>query len=595
MNSNIGKSQRGFIYLLFLGIISVVLFLGFSLFNTKGEPREAVVALSMLQSGDWVSPINNGVDIAYKPPFFHWCVALCSLFTGCVTEFTARFPSAIATIAMVLTAYCYMLRNRVDGRLALLSGMITLTAFEVHRASMACRVDMMLSALMVMAVYSFHCWYVSRGKWHLLLTVLLLSGAFLTKGPVGALLPCMVMGVYMLVRGERFFSAFFKCVAVVLASCILPLCWYYAAYLERGDAFLYLVYEENVLRFTGKMVYSSHEAPAIYNVMTMITGFLPYTLFILFSLFVVLRRRYRLPENIRQVAAGVWHRFRGMSDQDLLSLISAVLIFVFYCIPKSKRSVYLLPVYPFAAYYIARYILWVTGRHRSVATAYGWLLSAIAVVLPVLVLVIKTGVVPHSIFHGKHAAENVAFLMSLETMPIGLLVVLLTIIILLAVFFFVRARRRSDAYVLCYSLCGLVFSIYLMLDGVVLPRVLNVKSDYYVATEIDRLIPSGEKIWDYRSDWKPGDRNRMHQFSVNFYLNDRVVPLDLHRPKCGYMIMGDEDYDAFRKSFPQYRLDKVRRFDHRSCDDKRRLTLYRFERIAGFDQEKQVDRLYACR
>lgn len=71
MNSNIGKSQRGFIYLLFLGIISVVLFLGFSLFNTKGEPREAVVALSMLQSGDWVSPINNGVDIAYKPPFFH--------------------------------------------------------------------------------------------------------------------------------------------------------------------------------------------------------------------------------------------------------------------------------------------------------------------------------------------------------------------------------------------------------------------------------------------------------------------------------------------------------------------------------------------
>lgn len=153
MNSNIGKSHRGFIYLLFLGIISVVLFLGFSLFNTKGEPREAVVALSMLQSGDWVSPINNGVDIAYKPPFFHWCVALCSLFTGCVTEFTARFPSAIATIAMVLTAYCYMLRNRVDGRLAFLSGMITLTAFEVHRASMACRVDMMLSALMVMAVY----------------------------------------------------------------------------------------------------------------------------------------------------------------------------------------------------------------------------------------------------------------------------------------------------------------------------------------------------------------------------------------------------------------------------------------------------------
>ena len=98
----------------------------------------------------------------------------------------------------------------------------------------------------------------------------------------------------------------------------------------------------------------------------MITGFLPYTLFIVFSLFVVLRRRYRLPDNIRQAAADVWHRFRGMSAQDLLSLISAVLIFVFYCIPKSKRSVYLLPCYPFMAMLMAQYIVWLMSNKKDV-------------------------------------------------------------------------------------------------------------------------------------------------------------------------------------------------------------------------------------
>lgn len=195
MNLLENRQRLLFWLLAVLSVASLLLFLGSSLFNTKGEPREAIVALSMLQSGDWVSPVNNGVDIAYKPPFFHWCIALCSLLMGRVTEFTARFPSAFATIVMLLSSYCYMLKNKVDPRLAFLTGLITMTTFEVHRAAMACRVDMMLSAFIVIALYTFHRWYVGRNLWLVPLTVLLLSGAFLTKGPVGALLPCMVMEI----------------------------------------------------------------------------------------------------------------------------------------------------------------------------------------------------------------------------------------------------------------------------------------------------------------------------------------------------------------------------------------------------------------
>ena len=43
-------------------VISCVMllpFLGLTDFNTKGEPREAVVALSMLKSGDWILPVNS--------------------------------------------------------------------------------------------------------------------------------------------------------------------------------------------------------------------------------------------------------------------------------------------------------------------------------------------------------------------------------------------------------------------------------------------------------------------------------------------------------------------------------------------------------
>ena len=44
-----------------LCVVSLFLFLGQTFFNTRGEPREAVVALSMLQQGNWVLPVNNGV------------------------------------------------------------------------------------------------------------------------------------------------------------------------------------------------------------------------------------------------------------------------------------------------------------------------------------------------------------------------------------------------------------------------------------------------------------------------------------------------------------------------------------------------------
>lgn len=56
--------------LLLLCCVVLLPFLGETLFNTRGEPREAVVALSMLKDGNWVLPINNGVDMAYKPPSF---------------------------------------------------------------------------------------------------------------------------------------------------------------------------------------------------------------------------------------------------------------------------------------------------------------------------------------------------------------------------------------------------------------------------------------------------------------------------------------------------------------------------------------------
>ena len=149
--------NRYTLVLLAVCVVSLVIFLGNACFNTKGEPREAVVAVSMLKYGNWILPVNNGVDIAYKPPFFHWCIAALSLLQGYVSEFTSRLPSALALTAMTLAGFRFFARRSGAG-VAMIAAVVTLTNFEMHRAGTNCRVDMVLTAAIVLALYALYRW-----------------------------------------------------------------------------------------------------------------------------------------------------------------------------------------------------------------------------------------------------------------------------------------------------------------------------------------------------------------------------------------------------------------------------------------------------
>lgn len=104
--------KKAFWFIALLSVLVVVPFLGETIFYSKGEPREAIVALSMLESGNWILPVNYGTDIAYKPPFFYWSIAAVSSLFGEVTEFSARFPSALAFLAMQLVFFAFMAKRK---------------------------------------------------------------------------------------------------------------------------------------------------------------------------------------------------------------------------------------------------------------------------------------------------------------------------------------------------------------------------------------------------------------------------------------------------------------------------------------------------
>lgn len=566
------KKQEKYAWLLAaLCVVGLFLFLGKSLFNTRGEPREAVVALSMLQDGNWILPVNNGVDMAYKPPLFHWCIALFSTVAGGVSEYTSRMPSAVALALMVLGGYGFYVRRR-GSELAFLMGLITLTNFEVHRAGTNCRVDMLLSALMVLALYQLYRWGEKGLKGVPWTGILCLSGAFLTKGPVGMALPCLVVAVFLWIRGMKFGRIFLSFLGVGLASCVLPLAWYVAAYRQGGDEFLQLVLEENVYRLLGKMSYESHENPAYYNLITVIAGYVPYTLLVLISLFALKYRKWS------GKPAAWWNRFRAyvrkMDDVRLFSLLSIVLIFVFYCIPKSKRSVYLLPVYPFLAYFLAEYLVYLTRRHVRVVKIFGSVMAVLAGLLLVVFFSLRMGWIPDSIFSGSHADQNIAFKRALESVPLGIVSWILLLLMAGSIVWFVSfLKKEKSAVRLPYAVIGVIVAIFLGLDGIFQPAVLNVKSDKPIAERIASIVPEG-KLYSYRTDITPG--NRMHPFTINFYLGDRVVPFDVFEPQKGFLIVGNAEIEDFKEAYPAYQVEEVFDSGHRSCDDHKIIHFYRF-------------------
>ncbi len=515
-----------------------------TLFNTKGEPREAVVALSMLQSGDWILPLSfGGEEMPYKPPMLAWCIALASwLFTGwtgepTVTEFTSRVPSLVAAIWLTVATARFFMKEGAHGVLAgIMTGWITITSLEVFRAATACRVDMVLTAFMVSAMmhlYTFHARNTRGGlPW---LAILAMSGACLTKGPVGILIPCMVVGIYRLFQSDRFWPLAWRLALSGLLALILPAAWYFLAYGVGGERFLDLAIEENFGRFTGSMSYESHENPISYNFVMLAAGMVPYTLLAIIALS---RVRWR---STMYYLSGYAGRTIPIAKVSSFALTATLTIFIFFCIPKSKRSVYLLPMYPFVAWGVTLLMhrLSQSRRGRDCARWFGGIFGVLAILLPPAWIYLRWIADPD-----KFASFQPLWMQIVSAM-LGVLSVIIGAIVLRTVCSRTDFSQWKGLRCFIPSAVG-IFACYMVLDNAILPPILSAKSDIVAAEEFNRLQPEGP-VWTWVS------APMLRFYTANMYLDGRVrqvrssTPGELP-PSGTLLLVGQADLDILRQS-----------------------------------------------
>jgi 4-amino-4-deoxy-L-arabinose transferase-like glycosyltransferase len=192
------------------------------------------------------------------------------------------------------------------------------------------------------ALLALFAWWERGYKGVPLVAIVLTTCATLTKGPIGLVLPLGIFSVFCWVQSRFSFQAVvgivLRAIMVGLPVIVLTGVWYLLGYLERGDEFIQKVMYENVQRFSSTMADEPHKHSVWYLLGMLMLGVLPWTIPCI-----------RLG-NARAVWKGLLRsRIHEVPPLLQFSWIASLSIVLFFCIPSSKRSVYLLPAYPFIA------------------------------------------------------------------------------------------------------------------------------------------------------------------------------------------------------------------------------------------------------
>lgn len=539
--------QKPVTMMIVICIISVLPWIGLGDFSTKGEPREASVAISMIDSGNWILPQVYANEFAYKPPMAHWLMAAFSYPQGYVSEFTSRLPSALAFIILVGFVLVFF-GKRVKFQEAFIATLLLITCIEIHRAAMTTRVDMLLTTFIVLGLFQLFRWEDKLELKGLPVVIpLLFSGAVLTKGPVGIILPLFVFGVYLLMLNKyRMLTIFKSLLYIGVSSLFLPLLWYISAWKQGGDDFLNVVLAENFGRFfhvsNPNINYDlGHENGVWYNFVTLAAGFVPWTIFFFFSLFGLKLQKPSMP--FKEIMLNCWKRIRSMEKVKLFSLIALVCILFFYSIPSSKRSVYLMPAYPFIALFLAQYAIYITEYRTKVTRVFAAFVASLTTVILIAFVLTMAGVIdPVTI--ASHYTDRVSTLTTIEMItnmlvsPSGLTIgiIIFTLLTLITVCY--QMFKKINIKIL-YATIALTFAINMLIDGVIMRGIRKDSSSRPFAEKVIEIYPLNETNMFVMNNLK----EYRNMYGLNFYLGNRFHNFEKEMPVNGYFFSVEQDLE----------------------------------------------------
>lgn len=217
-----------------------------------------------------------------------------------------------------------------------MSGLVLLTTLEYMILSRIVLMDTLLNFFTLLAITGFILAYQKRGSRYFLLFYLGSALAILSKGPVGIVLPLMVIVPFLLIRKDfSFLLRFFYWPGLALFVALLSP-WYLSQILMHGKEFLMVnIAHYTFTRYLG--VVENQPGPVYYYIPVLLIGFFPWVAF--------------LPWVIR-------HLWKSRNESASLFLLMGVsIIFIFFSLSGTKQPNYIITFFPLASIATAQFFM----------------------------------------------------------------------------------------------------------------------------------------------------------------------------------------------------------------------------------------------
>ncbi len=240
------------------------------------EARYAEIAREVVESGNLLLPHLNYVLYLEKPPLLYWLTAASFRLFG-QSEFAARFFVAAFAVAGV-AATSYFAARAFGRRHAILAGAILATTPLYAVMAQVLTTDMLLAALVTVAMFSLYLHWLEGGAWCWLGYIAIALG-ILTKGPVAAALPILTVAIFLAWQRElRGAVRRFHAVAGLALVAIAAAPWFIATSLRVAGFFDFYFAGEHFRRIFEPSY--SHGEPIWFYLPVLAAGLLPWSMLV---------------------------------------------------------------------------------------------------------------------------------------------------------------------------------------------------------------------------------------------------------------------------------------------------------------------------
>jgi 4-amino-4-deoxy-L-arabinose transferase-like glycosyltransferase len=312
-------------------ILSIIFFIVGNWSLSLTNPDEVFYvdsAKEMVQHHSWFTPYIFGHPQFEKPIFVYWLIRIAFLMFG-VSSFAGRIFPGIFAMLGVAAVYILALAGFKDRSKALFSALVLGSSALYLGLARTVFTDLIFSVFILFALTAFY-WGYSRGRRNqaIILFFIFSALACLTKGPLGILIPGLIVAIFLFIRKE---IKFIFCPAALwgmILFALIALPWYIFMIKTYGHDFIKEFWVNDHLRRIFEAEHRHNDRWYFYP-FSMLGCMFPWTFY---------------------AGAGVWAFFKRLKDETSAFPVFVacwlVVVFAIFQPAHSKLVSYIFPLFP---------------------------------------------------------------------------------------------------------------------------------------------------------------------------------------------------------------------------------------------------------